>query len=162
MTKLLLSVHVLAAILAVGSIAVAASLFPRFAKQAVAEAPQGGEEKGKAVGIAAFLHRICRIYAVAGLVVPVFGIATGAQLGVLGDAWLISSMILTALAAFLLAMAIIPGQERMLTMARQDGAAVEGLDAAATRLGMLTGIFNLVWAVVVVLMIVRPGSTTGV
>ncbi|MEU7565849.1 hypothetical protein [Streptomyces fradiae] len=163
MGKLLLSVHVIAAILAVGSIAVAASLFPRFARLAAAEAPpEGGEEKGKAVGIAAFLHRICRIYAVAGLVVPVFGLATGAHLGVLGDAWLITSMILTAVAAFMLAMAIIPGQERMLTMARTGGAAVEGVGAAAARLGMLTGIFNLLWTVVVVLMIVRPGSTTGV
>ncbi|OEJ95767.1 membrane protein [Streptomyces thermolilacinus] len=163
MTKLLLSVHVIAAILAVGSIAVAASLFPRFAKLAVAQGPQaeGGEEKGKAVGIAAFLHRICRVYAVAGLVVPVFGVATGAQMGVLGDAWLITSMILTAVTAFLLAMAIIPGQERMLTMARQGGAGAQGLNAAAARLGMLTGVFNLLWAVVVVLMIVRPGSTTG-
>jgi len=26
---------------------------------------------------------------------------------------------------------------------------------------MVTGVFNLLWAVVVVLMIVRPGSTTG-
>ncbi|MEU4091548.1 hypothetical protein [Streptomyces sp. NPDC026673] len=26
---------------------------------------------------------------------------------------------------------------------------------------MLTGIFNVLWAVVVILMIVRPGSTTG-
>ncbi|AOT59458.1 MULTISPECIES: hypothetical protein [Streptomyces] len=163
MGKLLLSVHVIAAILAVGSIAVAASLFPRFAKLAAAETPpEGGEEKGRAVGIAAFLHRICRIYAVAGLVVPVFGLATGAHLGVLGDAWLITSMILTAVAAFMLAMAIIPGQERMLTMARTGGAAVEGVGAAAARLGMLTGIFNLLWTVVVVLMIVRPGSTTGV
>ncbi|MCQ0023177.1 hypothetical protein M4914_09615 [Streptomyces somaliensis DSM 40738] len=161
MTKLLLSVHVLAAILAVGSIAVAASLFPRFARQAAAEDPAGGEGGG-AAGVAAFLHRICRVYAVAGLVVPVFGLATGAQLGALGDAWLISSMVLTAVAALLLAMAIIPGQERLLAMARQGGAAAGGLGAAAARLGMLTGAFNLLWAVVVVLMIVRPGSTTGV
>ena len=33
--------------------------------------------------------------------------------------------------------------------------------SAATRLAMTTGIFNLLWATVVVLMIVRPGSTTG-
>ncbi|MCP9958543.1 MULTISPECIES: membrane protein [Streptomyces] len=165
MTKLLLSVHVLAAILAVGSIAVAASLFPRFAKQAAAEGPdgpEGREGRGSAAGIAAFLHRVCRVYAVAGLVVPVFGLATGAQLGVLGDAWLISSMALTALAALLLAAAVIPGQERVLAMARQGGADAGGLDAAAARLGMLTGVFNLLWTVVVVLMIVRPGSTTGV
>jgi hypothetical protein len=30
-----------------------------------------------------------------------------------------------------------------------------------TRLAMTTGIFNLLWVVVTVLMIVRPGSTTG-
>jgi hypothetical protein len=30
------------------------------------------------------------------------------------------------------------------------------------RLAMFTGIFNLLWAVVTVLMIVRPGSSTGV
>jgi len=30
------------------------------------------------------------------------------------------------------------------------------------RLGTATGIFNLLWLVVVVLMIFRPGSTTGV
>jgi hypothetical protein len=29
------------------------------------------------------------------------------------------------------------------------------------RLGMIAGVFNLLWSVVVVLMIVRPGSTTG-
>jgi hypothetical protein len=31
-----------------------------------------------------------------------------------------------------------------------------------TRLAMRTGVFNLLWATVTVLMIVRPGSTTGV
>jgi hypothetical protein len=31
-----------------------------------------------------------------------------------------------------------------------------------TRLAMTTGIVNLLWVVVTVLMIVRPGSTTGV
>lgn len=71
-------------------------------------------------------------------------------------------MALTALAALLLAAAVIPGQERVLAMARQGGADAGGLDAAAARLGMLTGVFNLLWTVVVVLMIVRPGSTTGV
>jgi hypothetical protein len=30
------------------------------------------------------------------------------------------------------------------------------------RLAMVTGIFNLLWATVTVLMIIRPGSTTGV
>lgn len=29
------------------------------------------------------------------------------------------------------------------------------------RLAMFTGLFNLLWATVTILMIVRPGSTTG-
>lgn len=140
MTKLLLSVHVLAAILTVGPVAVAASLFPRQFRDR--HDPR----------IAAVLHRICRVYAVIGLVVPVFGVATGARLGVLTDAWLLVSIALTATAAATLALLILPGQRRLLT-----GPAPAGV----SRLAMTTGVFNLLWAAVVVLMIVRPGSTTG-
>lgn len=92
-----------------------------------------------------------------GASVPVFGIATGAQLGVLGDPWLVVSLALTAGAAALLALVVLPGQARV----------VAGLRAAepvrvAPRLAAASGVFALTWAVVVVLMIVRPGSTTGV
>ncbi|MEU4795155.1 hypothetical protein [Streptomyces sp. NPDC023327] len=160
MTKLLLSVHVLVAILAVGSITVAASMFPRQALRAI-----GGEEGPR---VASLLHRVCRGYAVAGIAVPVFGVATGARLGVLGDAWLIASLALTTLAAGLLALAVLPGQRRLLALAQGDaprgprsGSGGDGPAKAAARLAMLTGVFNLLWAIVVVLMIVRPGSTTG-
>jgi hypothetical protein len=88
---------VLAAILAIGPVAVTASMFPRSARLALA-AP---DDPGKAVAVR-ILHRITRVYAVIGVLVPVFG------------------------------------------------------------LGMLTGVFNLLWVIVVVLMIYRPGSTTGV
>lgn len=158
MTKLLLSVHVLAAILAVGPIAVAASLFPRHAT-----APATGEARPTV-----FLHRVCRGYTVVGIAVPVFGFATGARLGVLGDAWLVASIALTAIAAGVLALGILPGQRRLLslTAARRTAGETAGGPAgaeraAARRLTMITGVFNLLWAVVVVLMIVRPGSTTG-
>ncbi|RKN43760.1 hypothetical protein [Streptomyces hoynatensis] len=144
MTAFLLSIHVLAAILVVGPIAVAASAFPRHAR----------EPGPEAAGRAAFLHRICRAYAVAGVAVPAFGIATGASLGVLGDAWLLASLALTAGAAGLLAAAILPAQRRLL-------AEPPGEPGPAARLSALTGIFNLLWAAVVVLMIVRPGSSTG-
>lgn len=182
-TKLLLSLHVLAAILAVGPIAVAASMFPRFARDLPAAGAgagagdgtgdgsgagsDGGAVKGRGAAAAALLHRICRGYALFGVAVPVFGMATGAQLGVLSDAWLVASLILTTLAAILLGAVVLPRQARML------GAAGIGLDegeavpvipdprAAAAQLAMVTGIFNLLWAIVVVLMIVRPGSTTG-
>jgi hypothetical protein len=45
----------------------------------------------------------------------------------------------------------------------QEGTLREAaVDRAATvRLAMFTGIFNLLWATVTVLMIIRPGSTTG-
>ncbi|MGW8886353.1 hypothetical protein [Streptomyces sp. NPDC055749] len=164
MTKLLLSVHVLAAILAVGSITVAASMFPRYALHAFGDGEFDGEKEGRSTGIAALLHRVCRAYALAGLAVPVFGIATGAQLGVLTDAWLIASLALTTIAAAILAMAILPGQKRLLALAEapaREASAPEAARTTASRLTMLTGIFNVLWAVVVVLMIVRPGSTTG-
>ncbi|WP_330172798.1 DUF2269 family protein [Streptomyces sp. NBC_01498] len=156
MTKLLLSIHVLASILLIGPIAVAASLFPRYARRA---------DAGSA-GAVALLHRICVGYAVVGVTVPVFGIATGARLGVLTDAWLITSIVLTAVAAAILALAILPGQARMMEPAGGDAEAGTGAETtttarAAARLAGLTGVFNLLWAAVVVLMIVRPGSTTG-
>lgn len=148
MTAFLLSVHVLAAILAIGPVAVAASMYPA-AVRGAAESPDDAR-KAAAVGV---LHRITRVYSVIAIFVPVFGLATGARLGVLADTWLIVSMILTAVAAAVLIGLILPSQRRLLTDF-QDA-------AAGRRLGMQTGIFNLLWAVVVVLMIYRPGSTTG-
>jgi hypothetical protein len=150
-TKLLLSVHVLAAILLVGPIAVAASLFPGYTRP-------GADARD--LGIAAFLHRTCRGYAVAGVAVPVFGLATGAQLGVLTDSWLIASIALTAIAATMLCLGILPGQRRLLVPSARAASRGQPPSTAA-RLTAWTGAFNLVWAIVVVLMIVRPGSTTG-
>ena len=154
MTELLLSVHVLAAILVVGPIAVAVSMFPRCARRAASHIEDPG---GRAV--AAVLHRICRGYAIAGVAVPLFGLATGAQLGVLTDPWLLASIVLTAAAAAVLALAILPDQRRLLASA--PGGRDDPPRGVATRLTALTGVFNILWAVVVVLMIFRPGSTTG-
>lgn len=162
MTKVLLSVHVLAAILAVGSITAAASMFPRYALQASDQDPDG-----RAAAIAALLHRICRGYAIAGLAVPVFGLATAAALGVLTDAWLIASLALTVIAAAILAMAVLPGQQCLIASTQDSTTSAQGSTTrdeqrrAASRLTMLTGIFNVLWTIVVILMIIRPGSTTG-
>jgi hypothetical protein len=144
MTKLLLSIHVLAVILAIGPVAVAASMFPAAVRRAYAS--------GSVLTVAGSLHRICRVYAAFGIVVPVFGLATASSLGVLGNAWLIVSIALTAVAAGVLALLVLPRQERLLAAAPEPG----GL----ARLAMYTGVFNLLWAVVTVLMVVRPGSTT--
>ena len=138
MSAILLSAHVIVAILAVGPIAVAASMFPRYAGDAAARP------------IANVLYRICQTYAVVGVAVPVLGIATAMSMGVLTQAWVLVSIALTAVAAVVLVASILPDQR----------AALRG--TAMARLAMTTGIFNLLWVVVTVLMIVRPGSTTGV
>ncbi|GAA2459828.1 membrane protein [Actinomadura vinacea] len=157
MTKFLLSVHVLAAILAIGPIAVAASMFPAVARRAHAGADGAGtDDTVQGLAQLRLLHRICRVYAVFGLVVPVFGLSTALALDVLGDAWLIVSIVLTALAAGVLAFVLLPRQDALLAPAAPDEVA-----RSAGRLAMHTGMFNLLWAIVTVLMIVRPGSTTG-
>lgn len=191
MSAFLLSVHVLAAILCIGPVAIAASMFPAAVRAARAE-----PENPRRAAALQVLYRITRVYAVIGIFVPVFGIATGAALGVLTDAWLLVSMALTAGAAALLIAVILPSQRR--TLAAIDalasvgastgshpstgatpvggrsglngvgelGAAVDRVTlepaGLARRLAVSTGVFNLLWAVVVVLMIYRPGSTTGV
>ena len=142
-----MSVHVLAAIVTVGPVTVAASMFPAVARRAGPDS------------VLRVLHRICVVYAVVGIVVPVFGLATARSLGVLGEAWLLVSIVLTVAAAGVLALLVLPGQRRLLDGPGIDG---PGIDRRApARLAMVTGMFNLLWTVVTVLMIVRPGSTTG-
>ena len=168
MTALLLSIHVLAAIVLIGPITVAASLFPRYARAELADPGAGNAAVLRA------LHRISSVYSAAALVVPVFGFATALQLGVLGDIWLLTSIALTVVAAGLLVLAVLPVQRQVLAAldrkpapagppsGSDDGASeVGGLSQTLSRLGMRTGLFALTWAVVAVLMIVRPGSTTG-
>lgn len=159
MTAFLLSVHVLAAILTIGPVAIAASMFPPAAR-AAAETPR---DSGR-LGTVRLLHRITRVYTIIGVFVPVFGVATGASLGVLSDTWLIISMVLTTLAAVLLAVRILPRQGRIVTALETSADTppeVTETGKTSRRLAMHTGIFNILWAIVVVLMIYRPGSTTG-
>ncbi|MGH3812777.1 MAG: DUF2269 family protein [Pseudonocardiaceae bacterium] len=164
MTKFLLAVHVLAVIIAIGPVTVAASMFPTAARRALSD-PGSAQADAQAVAVVRTLHRICRVYATVGVVVPVFGLATASSLQVLGDTWLIVSIVLTAIAAAVLGLLVLPRQ----------GAIVADLDTVAAprprreqeqgmarRLAMHTGMFNLLWVTVTVLMIVRPGSTTGV
>lgn len=201
MTKLFLILHVLAAILAVGPVAVAASMFPKVLRDALA-----GPGDAAPVTTLRTLHRICRVYAGAAIAVVVFGFLTASSMGVLGSAWLITSIVLTFVAAVILILLVLPRQETALeavagakavaagagagagggdvavaagdatatagdageadgagaTDSATDSAVVVKLDArTSAQLAMFTGVFNLLWATVTVLMIVRPGSTAG-
>ena len=147
MSKVLLSVHVLAAILAVGPVAVAASMFPAAVRRADVKS-------------ATLLHRICRVYAYAAIAVPVFGFGVAGTMHVMGDPWLLVSIGLTAVAAAMLGLLVLPRQKRILAGLTGDSPA-ETPVAWTRQLAMVTGVFNLLWAAVTVLMIVRPGSSTG-
>ncbi|MFE0678523.1 hypothetical protein [Streptomyces sp. NPDC058867] len=151
MTKFLLTLHVLAAIVAVGPVTVAASMFPPAARAAVVAGERG-------LTTVRLLHRICRVYSGIGVAVPVLGLATAAAMGVLGDGWLVASITLTAVAAGVLAAFVLPRQDEILEALTADGTVER---SGTVQLAMFTGVFNLLWATVTVLMIVRPGSTTG-
>ena len=180
MTKFLLTLHVLAAIISVGPVTVAAGMFPAAARRAATAEGAALDN----VSTVRLLHRICNVYAVLGLAVPVLGFTTANMMHVLGSPWVITSIALTALAAILLGIVVLPSQEAVLDTLTATAAPAESgvgqvaagsaralagansvtkaFDPAATaRLGILTGVFNLLWATVTVLMIVRPGSTTG-
>jgi hypothetical protein len=92
---MLLSAHVILAVLAIGPIAVVASIFPRYAST-----PGAGE----------VLHRICVTYAAVAVAVPLLGIATAVAMGVLGHPWVLVSIALTVAAAVVLVAAILPAQ----------------------------------------------------
>lgn len=170
-----MSIHVVAAIVLIGPITVAASVFPRYVLQAApATVASSAAVSGSSAAVsgdwavAAAMHRISRGYAVPALVVPVFGIGVGSAMGVLTQSWVLVSAGLTVVAGLILAVAIIPGQRRILS----TSAVPAGEDAGPSprdvpggelrRLAMTTGMFSLIWVVVVVLMILRPGSSTGV
>jgi hypothetical protein len=161
MESVLLSVHVLAAIVFVGGSAVATSLFPRYAPVVIGvpagmtaegapagSSPEAPGERNRGVAVA--LHRITKGYGIAGIVVPAAGMVLASTQGRMGEIWIAISVVLTAVAGALLALWIAP---------RQRDALDEPDDGTRLRtLSMLAGIYNLLWAVVVILMIVRPRS----
>jgi hypothetical protein len=145
----LLAAHVLGGILFVGPVAVANSLFPRYVP--VASGSAGTErDQARSTRVALALHRITRVYGMLGLAVPLIGLALSFVQGRFGEIWITIAMIVTALAGALLAFRIVPAQAAAITHPPER--------ARLMRLGALAGVFNLMWAAVVVLMVVRPGS----
>jgi len=154
MNKFLLTVHILAAILCVGPVTVAAGMFPPMSRRMLtAETPSAD-----ALGV---LHRISTVYAWAALAVPVFGLAVAGGTGVMDEAWLIISIVLTVAAAAVLGFLVLPVQSRVLAAVDASPEVRQGLVPSARRLSMTTGLFSLLWLVVLVLMVVRPGHHSG-
>jgi hypothetical protein len=154
MNKFFLTVHILAAILCVGPVTVATSMFPSIAKRTLtAETPDAG---GLQV-----LHRITTVYAWASLAVPVFGFALAGSMHVMGEAWLIISLVLTLVAALVLAFLVAPAQSSVLAVAGGTAEERSAVLPKAKLLSMTSGIFALLWVVVLVLMVVKPGHHRG-
>lgn len=171
MEKVMLSLHVLSAIVTVGPVTVAAWLFVLLTRERVATTvalPGAGRIPSTSMSVGAeaarplrvggvslgFLHRVNVVGSIVALAVPVFGFATAVQLGVLTDTWLIIAIALTALAAVVFIWGVLAGQRRTLT---------DTPSLRVSRLLLRTTLgFTLLWMVVVTLMIFRPGSTTGV
>jgi hypothetical protein len=157
MAKFLLSLHVLAAVIAIGPVTVAASMFPRKARAALA----GGPEAAAEASSVRTLHRITQVYAAGGVLVPVLGIGTAQVMGIMSSPWLIASMVLTIVAALVLLVLVLPPQNAVVAALAGEPEADSGKALGGLKmLAMSTGVFSLLWAVVTVLMVIRPGSTT--
>lgn len=158
MTSLLISIHVVAALLFLGPVTVAGSLFPRYARRALDELPV----QNQSYVAARLLHRVTTGYAIAAVAIPVFGIGAASEEHVFGQAWLQAAIGLVVIAAILLGLVVLPGQRRVIAeLDRPDGdgaAAAVRAPRALTRLSMATGLFAVVWVAVAVLMVTRPGG----
>ena len=154
METVLLSLHVVLTIVLIGPMTVAVSLFPRYARGAGAD----DETADRSAAVAAVLHRISRAYAVLGLSVPVAGLALASRMGVLGDTWVLASIAITVGGAALLAAVVLPDQRRAMTPPSAPDPAARRTEPRV----WAPGVFALMWVVVVVLMVARPGSSTGI
>jgi hypothetical protein len=165
--KVFLILHILAVVIAIGPIAVATSMFPRALRQAEARPYDPG-----AVGALGVLNRICRVYAVVSVAVPLFGFALAGSMKVFDRPWLMISIILTA-ADVVVLLFLLPLLRRAVERVEADGKETPGaatLGAAggagsadvpaggqsAARIAMVAGLFNILWVAVAVLMVTRP------
>jgi hypothetical protein len=95
---------------------------------------------------------VTRVYGLLAVAVPVFGIVLATVQHRMTEVWIVVAMVLTAAAGALLGLRIVPAQRNVF--------ARNATRSELSRMGMLGGIFNLLWVIVVVLTIVRPGAVT--
>jgi hypothetical protein len=140
-----LVLHLLTALFVVGPLAVAAVTSPRLARAGQVDALRGAA-------------RTTRLYALASLVVVLLGTAM-IGLGDTGEAWEMSQLWVSAsYALWIVAVGltlglVVPAQGQAVT------ALEEGRDAggAAGRMAAGGGLAMLAWALIVVLMVTKPG-----
>lgn len=137
---ILLSLHIGSAILFLGPVTVAASMFPRYA--ATGDLP-----------VARVLNRVTRVYGLLSILVAVFGIILAARIDAFDKPWVSWSLGLFILAAVIQVAVVEREQGRLLARIEKDGAQPGGL--TLVRVG--SGVFALLWIVILVLMVGKPG-----
>lgn len=146
MFKVLLALHILAAIFAIGPLVHAATTASR------------GLRLGD-VGAIRASSRMCTIYTVASVVVVVLGFGlmsatspyTHKAVADFGDVWIWGSLVLWLVAAALTYFVVVPA----LGKAAED---VSDAPAMVGRVAASGGIVGVLYAAIVVLMVYRPGS----
>jgi hypothetical protein len=141
MRNLLLIAHVFAAVLFLGPSTVATSAFPRYA-----------DAEGYPVAVA--LHRISRAYGRGSIAVALIGIVMAVQQGRFGELWVDTSLTLFVLATALLLAVVVPAEAAVLR--HLGGAGPHDVRSLVMRIRAGAGIYALVWAAILVLMITKP------
>lgn len=163
MADVITMIHVLAAILLLGPVTVAISMFPRLALAA-----RGGE--AGTIGAARTMHAITRSYGMWSLIVPLlgFGVMFADLDRYVRSGALHASILLAVIAWAVLFFLVIPRQKLMMAglgvadadedpndpnfIERQKKAQGLDWDKQKSQLAMFSGIFALLWVVVGVLM----------
>jgi MFS family permease len=146
--NVLLVFHIFGAILLIGPITVATSIFPRHALAAVADVTERG-----AVRLA---HRITSGYGLASLVVPALGGALAGQSNLWGARWLQVAIAVYVCALTVLLLVIVPHQRRVVVSINAGECKTTDIAADIKVLRSTSGIFSLLWLGVLILMVNKP------
>ena len=146
MFKVLLALHLLAAIFAVGPLAHAATTAARGLRQA----------DPVAIRMSA---RMCRLYTAASVLVVVFGFGlmsatspyTDEKVAGFGEVWIWLSLLLWLVAAALAFLVVVPALDRA-------AADVTAAPSLVGRVAAAGGVTALLFVVIVILMVYKPGS----
>lgn len=142
--RVLLVVHILFAVVALGTLTMAISVFPR----AIRESGTSGTETP------AFLAAKVKRYGKVLLVVPTAGLVLAWRQERFGQTWVLLALILMGVALLLLWGVVVPRQARVVK-ALQNGADEASLPLGGPLAAATVG-FNLLWVAILVLMVVKP------
>lgn len=158
MSNIIVILHVLAAILLIGPVMVSTSMFaPQLRKVA---AGQAGASSLR------LLHTLTRVYGLASLLVPAFGLVAFFTVdGAMKDGMIHAGLLLSVIAWCVLIFLVIPRQRLALVSVdaltpadnpasekEQNKLAKTGADKLPGQAAMFGGIFNLLWFVTAILM----------